>query len=705
MLGNRLKPARPLAVSKAESTEPGGPGLAARLRPVRRHRLFGFLLLAASSIGLSASGVEATETPAGVGWHGSIDEAVSAADTSRRQVLVLFTAAWSPASTQLRKHVLTDPDAVALLDACFEPVLIDVDDDPETTDRLGMKQVPGGCLLDAEGTPLSRFECPSSTGLFIATVARQLQRGATTMPLADRSSAASETPPNTVTVIARRPELANDFSTAGSLLAAAAATGPANESGSIGQIAAKVRGLSHFAAEPAIPQRPAADAYAATAVTASSGSLAAEATAGPTAMPAVPQPPREMPASPPATAAAGAASTVGAGASFAASATPQASASSTAAAGPAAVTPVHPQVPVTPQASGHGTPANFAAAPPQPRPWERSQQPARTAAPWAAEPGDFPSAVAESARARDSGATVAAPITRERPESAGFSRAVAQSGIAQSGIAQSGIAQSGTAQSGIAQPERSRPDAAEFDDTPAITGGLIEPEATGGVQSFAAASPWLQPAPAPQATTADAAGPETRAAEPTSPAPQSQEPAPAAKANPVFAAISNPFGMFKPQAEPSEPAQQPSPAATADYARGSAPATAPAAQDPMPLGLEGYCPVTLIESGGWVEGQASWGARHRGRTYLFRGLEEQQAFLADPDRYAPALSGDDPVAAFDAGTALPGERRYGVTYQQRIYLFASPESRATFAANPQRYTSRVQLAEQPTSGNAGTILR
>jgi YHS domain-containing protein len=126
----------------------------------------------------------------------------------------------------------------------------------------------------------------------------------------------------------------------------------------------------------------------------------------------------------------------------------------------------------------------------------------------------------------------------------------------------------------------------------------------------------------------------------------------------------------------------------------------------MPLGLEGFCPVTLVESGNWAEGQAGWGARHRGRTYLFRGLEEQQAFLADPDRYAPALSGDDPVAAFDSGTALPGERRYGVTYQQRIYLFASPESRATFAANPQRYTSRVQVAEQPANvGDGGTVLR
>lgn len=124
----------------------------------------------------------------------------------------------------------------------------------------------------------------------------------------------------------------------------------------------------------------------------------------------------------------------------------------------------------------------------------------------------------------------------------------------------------------------------------------------------------------------------------------------------------------------------------------------------MPLGLDGYCPVALMETGNWVEGQARWGARHRGRTYLFSGLEQQQTFLSDPDRYSPALSGDDPVAAIDGGKTSAGQRRYGVTYQKRIYLFESPETRAAFAANPQRYTSRVLLAEQPSRG-ADTVLR
>lgn len=122
----------------------------------------------------------------------------------------------------------------------------------------------------------------------------------------------------------------------------------------------------------------------------------------------------------------------------------------------------------------------------------------------------------------------------------------------------------------------------------------------------------------------------------------------------------------------------------------------------MPVGLDGFCPVTLIDKGVWAEGRAQWGVRHRGRTYLFTGPGEQQAFLAAPDRYAPGLSGDDPVLALDSGRQVPGQRRYGVTYQSRMYLFSSPDTRATFAADPQRYTTRVTIAEQATGERSVT---
>ena len=176
---------------------------------------------------------------------------------------------------------------------------------------------------------------------------------------------------------------------------------------------------------------------------------------------------------------------------------------------------------------------------------------------------------------------------------------------------------------------------------------------------------------------------------------------------------SNP--MARPKAKPtaartgpensaaSRPASQPE-TAPAESVAANAPSSEQDQYGSMPVGLEGYCPVTLTEKGAWVEGRAQWGVRHRGRTYLFAGAEQQKAFLADPDRYAPALSGDDPVLAFDAGKSTPGQRRYGVTYQSRMYLFSSTETRDTFAANPQRYTAGALVAENRVPAQ-GSVVR
>jgi YHS domain-containing protein len=183
--------------------------------------------------------------------------------------------------------------------------------------------------------------------------------------------------------------------------------------------------------------------------------------------------------------------------------------------------------------------------------------------------------------------------------------------------------------------------------------------------------------------------------------PESQVVPPPAAPPKVAAAWPLPWGRMPGSGEPTTKSQNQNAqgngtatAAAASYPRGNDGGMIAGAVSPMPLGMEGYCPVTLVDKGAWTEGRAQWGARHRGRTYLFAGETEQRAFLADPDRYAPALSGDDPVLAFDAGTSTPGQRRYGVTYQSRMYLFSSPETRAAFAADPDRYTGRVRMAEQ-----------
>jgi YHS domain-containing protein len=186
--------------------------------------------------------------------------------------------------------------------------------------------------------------------------------------------------------------------------------------------------------------------------------------------------------------------------------------------------------------------------------------------------------------------------------------------------------------------------------------------------------------------------------------------APKSATESFMAALQKPFSIFS--RKPAAATQPPAPPVTMPPAQPTSPmasvaAVPQAAAEPdtmgsMPLGLEGYCPVTLAQKSIWMEGRAQWGVRHRGRTYLFAGGEQQAAFLADPDRYAPALSGDDPVLAFEAGKSTAGRRSYGVTYQSRIYLFCSPETRAKFTATPERYVARVEVAERRAPAAAGT---
>ncbi|MBM4023185.1 MAG: hypothetical protein FJ284_13295 [Planctomycetes bacterium] len=223
--------------------------------------------------------------------------------------------------------------------------------------------------------------------------------------------------------------------------------------------------------------------------------------------------------------------------------------------------------------------------------------------------------------------------------------------------------------------------------------------------------PGIEPQPGSAGSWLDASRstspPEATAAAVAPAVPAAKDAVSEKKPNKFLAALQKPWSMFsgnasKPAIEP--PAQPPKmPPALPQWRAALASPTPPAEPDrlgPMPLGLEGYCPVTVVERGTWVEGRPQWGVRHRGRTYLFAGPDQQRAFLADPDRYAPALSGDDPVMAFEAGRSEPGRRAFGVTYQSRIYLFSSPETRATFTADPNRFTARVLIAEgvKPADG-------
>jgi protein disulfide-isomerase len=109
-----------------------------------------------------------------------------------------------------------------------------------------------------------------------------------------------------------------------------------------------------------------------------------------------------------------------------------------------------------------------------------------------------------------------------------------------------------------------------------------------------------------------------------------------------------------------------------------------------PLGLDGFCPVSLSVEQNWRPGDIRWGAVHRGRTYLFISAEAQQEFLSNPDKYSPALSGNDPVLAADQGQAVAGRREHGWFFDGGVYLFANEQTLKRFAQDPDSYAARVR---------------
>ncbi|MGH7135240.1 MAG: hypothetical protein ACREHD_05830, partial [Pirellulales bacterium] len=122
------------------------------------------------------------------------------------------------------------------------------------------------------------------------------------------------------------------------------------------------------------------------------------------------------------------------------------------------------------------------------------------------------------------------------------------------------------------------------------------------------------------------------------------------------------------------------------------PSATDAEQKAIVLGLEGYCPVALVQKRIWQRGKAEFSAVHHGRTYLLADKDALEAFLKKPDRYAPALDGNDPVLAVDKGATVAGRREHGAFYNGRVYLFSDEETFRTFDASPERYLESPQAS-------------
>lgn len=108
------------------------------------------------------------------------------------------------------------------------------------------------------------------------------------------------------------------------------------------------------------------------------------------------------------------------------------------------------------------------------------------------------------------------------------------------------------------------------------------------------------------------------------------------------------------------------------------------------VGLEGFCPVTLLETEEWVEGKEEWTVMNHGITYHLANAGQVQKFLADPDAYTPVMDGADAVLFAETGVKAPGNADNCVVFEGKLFMFANEENLNKFFANSAAYLTAIQ---------------
>lgn len=251
--------------------------------------------------------------------------------------------------------------------------------------------------------------------------------------------------------------------------------------------------------------------------------------------------------------------------------------------------------------------------------------------------------------------------------------------------------------------------------TPGTSAAPVQQVSGTSTNPYFAQAP-TQAAPA-HAVPAVAGHPQSQASVPTSQAPVQAQP--------------NPYGVMNPYAQPAHRAAAPAPVAqpvaapqqnvavppqTSPQIATASPAITQAQTQPAkpsitlpagspPLAFDGFCPVTLKSERKWIKGDTTFGAVHRGRTFLFTNEGARQKFLANPDAYSPVFSGYDAVVMLEQSQAVEGSRKFGYEYRGAFYLFSSQDTMNKFASDPDRYSAQVRQAMNRLDGNLGTIRR
>jgi len=112
-------------------------------------------------------------------------------------------------------------------------------------------------------------------------------------------------------------------------------------------------------------------------------------------------------------------------------------------------------------------------------------------------------------------------------------------------------------------------------------------------------------------------------------------------------------------------------------------------QQPVIAGLNGFCVVALKERQ-FVPTNVAFSSTFEDHTYFFSSAETKATFDRNPESYAPAYGGFDPVVFLEKRQLVEGQ--FLREFEGRFYLFASKENWETFKSTPQRFVLRDRAA-------------
>ena len=107
------------------------------------------------------------------------------------------------------------------------------------------------------------------------------------------------------------------------------------------------------------------------------------------------------------------------------------------------------------------------------------------------------------------------------------------------------------------------------------------------------------------------------------------------------------------------------------------------------LAIGGYDPVTYFTNASPRAGRSEHEANWRGTTWRFVNPGNRQAFVRNPDVYAPQFSGYDPYAVAH-GRSTRGHPAIWAIRANRLYLFYSPANRQLWLRDADAITARAE---------------